>query len=102
MPSLALAVVVIAYFVCQMGSAEGRSPFAGGTPIVWATDLSPVVGFIPPFLARKGDGGMVETAARRRRHESSERRSEQGLLVGEGELGGERSRQCHQPFVPRD
>ena len=40
----------------RMGCAEGRSPFAGGTGV------SPVFGFITPFLARKGDGGMVETA----------------------------------------
>ena len=38
----------------ETGSAEGRSPFAGGTGV------SPVFGFIAPFLARKGDGGMVE------------------------------------------
>ena len=44
-----------------MGSAEGRSPFAGGTGV------SPGFGFITPFLARKGDGGMVETALGRRR-----------------------------------
>ena len=40
----------------RMGSAEGRSPFAGGTGV------SPVFGFTTPFLARKGDGGMVERA----------------------------------------
>ena len=51
----------------RTGSAEGRSPFAGGTPIAWATDLSPVFGFIFPFLARKGDGGMVERAVGCRR-----------------------------------
>ncbi len=39
-----------------MGCAEGRCPFAGGTGV------SPVSGFITPFLARKGDGGMVERA----------------------------------------
>ena len=39
------------------GSAEGRSPFAGGTGV------SPVSGFSTPFLARKGDGGMVETVS---------------------------------------
>ena len=44
-----------------MGSAEGQSPFAGGTGV------SPVVGFITPFLARKGDGGMVGTAVGCRR-----------------------------------
>ncbi len=36
------------------GSAEGGSPFAGGTGV------SPVFGYITPFRARKGDGGMVE------------------------------------------
>ena len=51
----------------RTGSAEGRSPFAGGTPIAWATDLSPVFGLITPFLARKGDGGMVGTAVGCRR-----------------------------------
>ena len=45
----------------RTGSAEGRSPFAGGTGV------SPVIGFTPPFLARKGDRGMVETAVGRRR-----------------------------------
>ena len=43
-------------FVDQTGCAEGRSPFAGGTGV------PPVVGFITPFLERKGDGGMVERA----------------------------------------
>ncbi len=28
--------------------------------------MSPVFGFVAPFLARKGDGGMVETAVERR------------------------------------
>ena len=34
--------------------------------------MSPVWGFITPFLARKGDGGMVETVVRHRlyRHEA--------------------------------
>ena len=43
------------------GCAEGRRPSAGGTGV------SPVVDFITPFLARKGDGGMVETAGGCRR-----------------------------------
>ena len=43
-----------------MGSAEGQSPYAGGTGV------SPVFGFITPFLARKGDGGLVERAVRNR------------------------------------
>ena len=30
------------------------------------TALSPVPGFITPFLARKGDGGLVERAVRSR------------------------------------
>ena len=29
--------------------------------------MSPVFGFIPPFLARKGDGGMVERAVEHQR-----------------------------------
>ena len=29
--------------------------------------MSPVFGYFSPFLERKGDGGMVETAAERRR-----------------------------------
>ena len=37
-----------------MGCTEGRSPFDEGTGV------SPVFGFITPFLARKGAGGMVE------------------------------------------
>ncbi len=41
------------------GSAEGRSPFAGGTGV------SPVFSFFTPFQERKGDGGMVESAAER-------------------------------------
>ena len=41
-------------FVYPTGSAEGQSPFAGGTGV------SPVSRFITPFLARKGDGGRVE------------------------------------------
>ena len=45
-----------------MGCAEGRSLFAGGTGV------SPVFGFITPFLARKGDGGMVERAEEHRLH----------------------------------
>ena len=43
-----------------MGSAEGRSPIAGGTGV------PPVFGFITPFLARKGDGGKVERAEEHR------------------------------------
>ena len=58
------------------GCAEGRSLFAGGTGV------SPVFGFITPFLARacpesfqgriegKGDGGMVDTGVERRRRRS--------------------------------
>ena len=48
----------------ETGSAEGRSPYAGGTGV------SPVFGFTTPFLARKGDGGMVETAMGYRRYRS--------------------------------
>ncbi len=51
-------------FVQRMGCAEGRSPFAGGTGV------SPVFGFTTPFLARKGDGGMVETVVVHRRYTS--------------------------------
>ena len=51
-------------FVHRTGCAEGRSPFAGGTGV------SPVFGFTTPFLARKGDGGMVETVVGHRRHRS--------------------------------
>ena len=40
--------------VYSTGSAEGQGPFAGGAGV------SPVFGFITPFLARKGAGGMVE------------------------------------------
>ena len=46
----------------RMGCAEGRSPFAGGTGV------SPVFGVITPFLARKGDGRMVERAEEHRLH----------------------------------
>jgi hypothetical protein len=42
----------------QMGWAEGRSPFAGGT------GCPPISLFITPFLARKEAGGMVESDAR--------------------------------------
>ena len=49
-------------FVYPTGSAEGQSPFAGGTGV------SLVSGFITPFLARKGDGGMVERAVGHQRH----------------------------------
>ena len=49
------------WFVRRMGCAEGRSPFAGGTGV------SPICGFISPFLARKGARGMVETVVGRRR-----------------------------------
>ena len=47
----------------DIGQAVQRSeaPFAGGTGV------SPVSGYIAPFLARKGDGGMVETPVGRRR-----------------------------------
>ena len=45
-------------FTHGTGSAEGFDPSAGGTGV------SPVFGFITPFLARKGDGGMVETACK--------------------------------------
>ena len=45
----------------RTGSAEGLRPSAGGTGV------SPVFGFISPFLARKGDGGMVERAVGHRR-----------------------------------
>ena len=55
-PFLARGVASKVVFMRQMGSAEGRSPFAGGTGV------SPVFGLIAPFLARKGDGGIVETA----------------------------------------
>ena len=67
--------------VDRMGSAERRSPFAGGglaskplrpctrwgvqrgeAPLPGGTGVSPVLSFITPFLARKGDGGIVETA----------------------------------------
>ena len=54
-------------FGVRRGSAEGRSPFAGGTGV------SPVFGFITPFLARKGDGGMVETVVGRRRFREGRR-----------------------------
>ena len=47
--------------VHRMGCAEGLSPSAGGTGV------SPVLSFITPFLARKGGGGMVETAVVSRR-----------------------------------
>ena len=43
------------------GECRGRSPFAGGTGV------SPVFGYITPFLARKGGGGMVERAVERQR-----------------------------------
>ena len=52
-------------FVDQTGCAEGRSPFAGGTGV------SPVFRFTTPFLARKGDGGMVETVVGRQRYQGS-------------------------------
>ena len=35
----------------EIGSAEGQSPFAGGTGV------SPVLGFVTPFLAGRGTGG---------------------------------------------
>ena len=78
----------------QMGSAEGRSPFAGGTGV------SPVFGFIAPFLARKGDGGMVERAVEHERCASRaevlrivERRSGTGPkeLVGASDAKPQRS-----------
>ena len=53
-PFLARSLAPRVVFMHETGSAEGRSPFAGGTGV------SPVFGFIAPFLARKGDGGMVE------------------------------------------
>ena len=46
------------------GVQRGRSPSAGGTGV------SPVVGFITPFLARKGDRGIVETVVGRERYSS--------------------------------
>ena len=46
----------------RTGSAEGLRPCAGGTGV------SPVFGFITPFLARKGDGGMVETVVGQQRY----------------------------------
>ena len=57
----------------------------GGTPIVWATDLSPVVAFITPFLARKGAGGMVERAVGHRRHSSGAGVSRQSRSAKRGE-----------------
>ena len=62
----------------RMGSSEGRSPFAGGTGV------SPVVGFITPFLARKGDGGMVETAVGCRRTGKGAEVLRQALSESEG------------------
>ena len=52
----------------NLGSAEGQSPSAGGTGV------SPVLSFITPFLARKGDGGMVEAAVKRQRSRDEELR----------------------------
>ena len=60
------------------GCAEGRRPSAGGTGV------SPVVGFITPFLARKGDGGMVETAAGCRRTGDGMEVLRQAVSEGEG------------------
>ncbi len=52
-----------------MGSAESLplSLSKGAKPLAGGTGVSPVFGVITPFLARKGDRGMVETAAGRRR-----------------------------------
>ena len=47
-----------------MGSAVRLRPYAGGTGV------SPGFGFITPFLARKGDGGMVERAVGHQRRTS--------------------------------
>ncbi len=52
----------------RMGSAEGLSPFAGGMGVTH------VFGFGTPFLARKGAGGMVETAVEGRRSRNADRR----------------------------
>ena len=62
----------------RTGSAEGRSPFAGGTGV------SPVVGLISPFLARKGAGGMVETAVGCRRTGNGAEGLRQALSESEG------------------
>ena len=61
--------------VHRTGCAEGRSPFAGGTGV------SPVFGFTTPFLARKGDGGMVETVVGYRRYKSAAEVSRQSPVV---------------------
>ena len=59
-PSLALTRAMsrgIVFFASVVDrSPEGRSPFAGGTGV------SPVRGFITPFLAMKGERGIVERA----------------------------------------
>ena len=63
-PFLARGLASKVVFMQRMGSAEGRSPFAGGTGV------SPVFGLITPFLARKGDGGMVERVVEHQRRTS--------------------------------
>ena len=66
-----------------MGFAKGRGPFAGGTGV------SPVSGFITPFLDRKGDGGMVERVVGHRRYPSG---AEVSMQSHQGEEDGILSR----------